>query len=59
MRCRKIMSSPLSRIRHPHRASADKHRGAATDEFAVVAPFLFALLIGVLEFSRILMAHPY
>jgi Flp pilus assembly protein TadG len=53
------MSSPLSRIRHPHRASADKHRGAATDEFAVVAPFLFALLIGVLEFSRILMAHPY
>ena len=39
------------------RRTKDKKRGAAAVEFAFVAPVLFAMLIGMLEFGRVMMAQ--
>lgn len=43
------MGSPLGRRK--------KERGAALVEFAVVAPLLFLLLFGVIEFARVVSAY--
>jgi Flp pilus assembly protein TadG len=44
-------------LRRPRRGSRVRRRGASAVEFAMVSPFLFALLLGMMEFGRVLVAH--
>lgn len=42
--------------RHPSAPRA-RRRGAATVEFAIVAPLLFLLVLGIIEFGRLMMVQ--
>ena len=47
-----------TRNRRPKRRSRIQHRrGAALTEFAVVAPFIVVMLMGMLEFGRVMMVQ--
>lgn len=45
----------ISSCRATEVPASGKRRGAATVEFAVVAPLLFLFIIGILEFGRVMM----
>jgi Flp pilus assembly protein TadG len=43
--------------RRPHDRSRRTRRGAAAVEFAIVAPVLFLLILGIIEFGRMVMVQ--